>query len=148
MTPTRRQAQADDVTFLEGIFLTSMREAITAARGYWEPEKEGAQFRRQLELDGTEVIQSAGSDVGFVSVRRGPDAIVVNTICVAEEHRSRGLGGEIMRQLMAEAATAGDSIEVFVLKANPRARALYARLGFSDAEQLPHHFRMTWPAAS
>jgi len=148
MTPTRRQAQPDDVAFLEAIFLTSMREAITAARGYWEPAQEGAHFRQQLELDGTEVIQSAGSDVGFVSVRRGPDAIVVNTLCVAEEHRGRGHGGEIMRQLMAEAATAGASVDVFVLKANPRARALYARLGFSDAEQLPHHFRMTWPAAS
>src|SRR6187399_1357137 len=87
MAPTRRRAQPDDVAFLEAIFLTSMREAITAARGYWDPANEGAQFRQQLELEGTEVIQSAGSDVGFVSARRGPDAIVVHTVCVAEEHR-------------------------------------------------------------
>lgn len=147
MAPTKRRAQPDDVAFLEAIFLTSMREAITAARGYWDPAKERTQFRQQVELDGTEVIQSAGSDVGFVSMRRGPDAIVVHTLCVAEEHRGRGLGSEIMRQLMAEAAAAGASIDVFVLKANLRARALYARLGFSDAEQLPHHFRMTWPSA-
>jgi hypothetical protein len=39
-------------------------------------------------------------------------------------------------------------IQVFVMKANPRARALYERLGFVDAEQLLHHFRMTWPVAS
>jgi ribosomal protein S18 acetylase RimI-like enzyme len=147
MIPTRRRAQPDDVAFLEAIFLTSMREAITAARGYWDPVKEGAQFRQQLELDGTDVIQSAGSDVGFVSARRGPSAIVVNTLCVAEEHRGRGLGAEIMRQFMAEASAAGAGIEVFVLKTNPRARALYARLGFADAGQLPHHFRMAWPVA-
>jgi ribosomal protein S18 acetylase RimI-like enzyme len=73
---------------------------------------------------------------------------VVNTLCVAEEHRGRGLGAEIMRQFMAEAAAAGVSIDVFVLKANPRARALYQRLGFVDAEQLDHHFRMAWPVAS
>jgi ribosomal protein S18 acetylase RimI-like enzyme len=93
------------------------------------------------------VIQSSGSDVGFVSTGRAPGAIVVSTLCVAEEHRG-GLGAEIMRQFMAEAAAVGASIEVFVLKANPRARALYERLGFVDAEQLPHHFRMAWPVAS
>ena len=98
-------------------------------------------------LEGTEVIECSSSDVGFVSARRGPGAIVVHTLCVAEEHRGRGLGGEIMRQLMAEAAAAGAGIEVFVLKANPRARAFYARLGFADADYPPHHFRMTWPVA-
>jgi ribosomal protein S18 acetylase RimI-like enzyme len=147
MIATRRPAGPNDVAFLEGTFLTCMREAITAARGYWEPAKEGAQFGQQLELDGTDVIQFAGGDVGFVSVRRDPGAIVVHTLCVAEEHRGRGLGTEIMRQLMTEAAAAGSSIEVFVLKANPRARALYARLGFVDADRLPHHVRMTWLAA-
>lgn len=148
MTLTRRPARADEVAFLASLFLSSMRDAITAARGHWDLAKERAQFLEQLELEGTAVIELAGSAIGFVSVRRGPDTVVVDTLWIAEEHRRKGFGATIMRQLMAEAAATGSNLDVFVLRANSRARELYARLGFVDLEQLPHHFRMRWPDAA
>ena len=101
-----------------------MRESITVARGYWDPERENEQVRQQLELDGTSVIQHMGKDIGFLSIRLEAEAMVIGTLCVSDEAQGKGIGTATMRQIMADAAEARLNVEVFVLNANPRARAL------------------------
>jgi hypothetical protein len=52
-----------------------MSEAITAARGYWDVGKEGAQFRQQLDLSAIRVIQVENVDVGFITTRHLGDRL-------------------------------------------------------------------------
>jgi ribosomal protein S18 acetylase RimI-like enzyme len=148
MATKRRPARRDDIDVLTALFLQTMRESITVARGYWDSEKESEQFRQQLELGGTSVIQHLGKDTGFVSIRVDAGAMVIGTLCVSEEAQGKGIGTAILRQIMAEAAGARLNVEVFVLNANPRARALYTRLGFLEAERLSNHARMRWIAGA
>jgi ribosomal protein S18 acetylase RimI-like enzyme len=142
-----RPARPEDIEFLAEVFLSSMRESIALARGYWDPAKEHEQFRKQLELQNTLVIQVDGLDVGFVTVRQESDKIVVNTLCVSEAHQGRGIGSAIMRGIMTRAEAAASPVELFVLKVNVRARALYERLGFVVEAELAHHVRMRCAAA-
>ena len=141
-----RPAHPQDVDFLAEVFLTSMREAITAARGHWDVGKEDAQFRQQLDLNGTHVIQVENVDVGYLMTRRLDDRVTeVHTLCVTENHQGAGIGALIMRELMQNAKTEGSSIELSALKANSRARNFYTRLGFVEIGQSSHHIRMRWP---
>jgi hypothetical protein len=64
-----RPANGEDVDWLADVFTRSMREAITAARGSWDFEREDAQFRAQLQIADTRVIRMEGTDVGLVTVR-------------------------------------------------------------------------------
>ena len=88
-----RPAHSQDLNFLAEVFLTSMRDAITAARGYWDVGKEDAQFRQQLDLSATHVIQVDNRDVGFIMTRRLGDRVVeVHTLCVTVDQQGTGLG--------------------------------------------------------
>lgn len=55
--------------------------------------------------------------------------------------QGRGLGTEIVRNLLAEAAAARVPVELQVLKVNP-ARRLYERLGFTVFAEATIHYRM------
>ena len=59
------------------------------------------------------------------------DRFLVDGICVAREHRSKGIGGRLLVALYREAAGRGyPSIRLDVVSDNWRARALYQRHGF------------------
>ena len=142
----RRPAHPRDIDFLAEVFLTSMRDTITAARGYWDVGKEDAQFRQQLDLSATQVIQVENVDVGYIMTRRLGDRVTeVHTLCVTVDQQGTGLGALIMRELMQNVLSTESSIELSVLKANPRARNFYARLGFVEIAQSANHIRMRWP---
>lgn len=131
---------------LAEIFLTSMQESVTRARGYWDPEKEDLQFRRQLELGGTRVLQVDDEDVGFITTRRLTAATTeVHTLCVAPRVQGRGIGSSVIRELTRAADRDGTELELSVLKENPRARQFYERLGFVEIGRSEHHVRMRRP---
>ncbi len=45
---------------------SSTLPGITASRGWWDEDRERAQFERQLDLAASRVIQTDRLDVGFV----------------------------------------------------------------------------------
>ena len=101
-----RPAHPQDVDFLAEVFLTAMREAITAARGHWDVGKEDAQFRQQPDLSATHVIQVENVDVGYLMTRRLDDRVTeVHTLCVTVDHQglsvvTRFAAGEERRFLL------------------------------------------------
>ncbi|MBL9049040.1 MAG: GNAT family N-acetyltransferase [Tabrizicola sp.] len=59
------------------------------------------------------------------------DRFLIDGICVARQHRSKGIGSLLLSALYEEAAERGyRSIRLDVIKDNWRARALYERQGF------------------
>jgi N-acetylglutamate synthase-like GNAT family acetyltransferase len=142
-----RAADSDDVDWLAHVFLRSMREAITAARGSWDFEREDAQFRTQLQIADTRVIRVEGQDVGMVTLHAlDGEALEVHTLCVQPDWQSAGIGARIMQDVMSAAEKAGSAVELSVLKANTRASSFYARLGFVVVDASSYHFRMRWSA--
>ena len=89
--------------------LTLLRDATREVYGVFEGD-------RAL---GFVILNMAGAFVGYIQ-----------TICVGEEARSRGIGTRLMR--FAEERIFRDSPNVFlcVSSFNPRAKALYERLGY------------------
>jgi ribosomal-protein-alanine N-acetyltransferase len=99
---------------------------ITLKRGYRDSlaivENRTREVHVALEdgqLRGFLILNMAGAFAGYIQ-----------TICVAPEARSRGIGTRLMR--FAEARIFRESPNVFlcVSSFNPRARALYRRLGY------------------
>jgi ribosomal protein S18 acetylase RimI-like enzyme len=59
------------------------------------------------------------------------DRFLIDGICVARSHRSKGVGSKLLAALYQEAAERGyGSIRLDVIQDNWRARALYERQGF------------------
>lgn len=66
----------------------------------------------------------------------GPGELLMDGIAVAPAARGLGLGSALIEALAAYAAARGlDAIRLDVVDTNPRARALYERLGFTAGEE-------------
>lgn len=93
------------------------------------------------------VISHDGSDVGRLYVERWPTQHRIIDIAFLPEHRGKGFGEALLRDLMDEAAAAGKAVSIHVEKNNPAMR-LYRRLGFTTAEDKGVYDLMRWEAAS
>ena len=108
---------------------------ITLRRGYLESlaivEDRAREVHVALEdgqLRGFLILNMSGAFAGYIQ-----------TVCVAPEARSRGIGTRLVR--FAEALIFRESPNVFlcVSSFNPRARALYKRLGYARVGELPDY---------
>jgi RimJ/RimL family protein N-acetyltransferase len=122
-------------------FLTEAVMAATEAQGRFPADLDRAAYRagflewtlEQLR-DGipdstTSVVSAYGADVGRLRVVRTAELVELAGLQLLPAHQDRGIGTRLMRELMAEAAASGRGFGLSVEKDNPRARALYERLG-------------------
>lgn len=66
------------------------------------------------------------------------DRFLLDGICVAEDARGQGIGSALMAAICDEARALGYSaVRLDVVDSNPRARALYERLGFAVEKAKP-----------
>ncbi len=137
-----RNADASDVEFLASIFLATMRESISAARGKWDEMLERKQFNQQLQLEHAEIVQCDGIDVGFVVVIPRAHEVELHSLCIAQKYQCRGIGSEVTNRIVRRAIQRKLDVVLSVLKANVRARVLYERLGVAIIDECKHHYRL------
>jgi ribosomal protein S18 acetylase RimI-like enzyme len=90
-------------------------------------------YREQYRQATFEVVLVGGELAGRLYVDRGEDEIRIVDIALLPERRGRGIGGALLRDLLAEADAGGKSVTIHVERVNPALR-LYERLGFALAE--------------
>ncbi len=90
-----------------------------------------------------DLILCDGEQVGRLYVQHKDSEIILIDIALLPEYRRRGIGGRLLRDLLAEAAAAGKPIRLHVEHENP-ARAWYQRLGFRDLEDRGVYIFMEW----
>ena len=134
---TLRQATDEDFPRCLDIRNEAMREYIEQIRG-WDEDYEERRFRRNFQPDKTRVILSDDSVIGFLGVREEDDALYVAQVYLVPEHRGRGIGTALMREVLAE----GRPVVLKVTKMNTGARRLYERLGFRVEREEKDAFRM------
>ena len=153
LRPTFRVIEDDDREFLRALFFTTWDRAIALAD--WPDETKQLVLNQQFEAQDSsyhmefpdadyELILLAGEPVGRLYVSRGDQSIELMDITLLPEHRNRGLGTAIIKDLMTEAGATGKPIVLYVEKWNPEARALYMRHGFTDTEDIGSHWKMAW----
>jgi ribosomal protein S18 acetylase RimI-like enzyme len=149
---TLRLAGADDTAFLLRVYASTRRDEL-AGTGWGEAQVQTfleMQFRAQDRYyreqfpDGRfEIVEVDGCRVGRLCTDRSGEAIHLIDIALLSEHRCGGLGGAIVRSLLAEAAAAAIPVSLHVELHNP-ARRLYERLGFVATELHGIHQQMHW----
>ncbi|MEM7479890.1 MAG: GNAT family N-acetyltransferase [Acidobacteriota bacterium] len=90
-----------------------------------------------------DVIEADGEPVGRLYVDRREDEIRLIDIALLPEHRRGGIGGRLVKELLAEAGEAGLLVRIHVEQNNP-AMTLYKRLGFRMIEEQGVYYLMEW----
>ena len=89
------------------------------------------------------VIQRRGEPIGRLYLDYRDDEIRLIDIALLPEARRQGLGGALLRDILAEAEAVGKAVRIHVERNNPAMR-LYDRLGFRNIEDQGPYFLMEW----
>lgn len=152
--PSLRPAQARDEPFLRALYGTT-RPDVAAMLGWPDAEREAfldVQFQAQLasyraQFPGSDhcVVCLGDEPVGRLWVERSATGILLVDVSLLPAHRGSGTGTKLLRRLMDEGMAAGIPVRLSVDRDNPRAMALYRRLGFrmtgEDAFRVRMEFR-------
>lgn len=125
-------------------------EAAGMPREQWAPFVEHqfeAQSRHYETYEDTsfELVLVDGKPAGRLIVARWPEELRVVDVALLPEHRGRGVGGGLLRELVEEAEERGVKVSVHVERFNP-AQRLYARLGFRPVAEESVYVLLERPA--
>jgi GNAT superfamily N-acetyltransferase len=117
-----------------------VEQQFSAQDAYYREYYVGARF---------DLMKAGGEVVGRLYVDRDqerfPGEIRLMEITLLPEHRGRGLGAEILHEMMEEARAAGRMLTIHVERFN-RALSLYFRLGFRQLEDKGVYLLLGWSA--
>jgi ribosomal protein S18 acetylase RimI-like enzyme len=130
-----RPATTGDDDFCYRLHRAAMREYVARVWG-WDEAAQLGYHRRGFDPARTRIVTVDGRDAGALIVERGPDAIYLARVEIHPEWQGRGVGGRLLRDLLAEGAAGNRPVILEVLAVNDRARALYRRLGFREVGRL------------
>jgi ribosomal protein S18 acetylase RimI-like enzyme len=152
MTVTLRPAQPDDEELLYRLYALSRRDEMLAW-GWSEAQQQmflrmqftarQAHYRDQFPHAEHRIILLDEAPVGRMVVVRNEDHIRLADIALLPEHRGRGLGASLIKELLDEARSAARPVQLFVERHNPAIR-LYERLGFRIVGDIDSHLSMEW----
>lgn len=120
-----RPATEGDREFLFRLHRATMQESVEALWG-WDEELQRRIFDERFAGERFQVIEVDGKDAGVLDVEEGVDEVLLRLIELLPENQGQGIGSSIIRSLQAR----GKPVALRVLTTNPRAAALYRRLGF------------------
>jgi ribosomal protein S18 acetylase RimI-like enzyme len=89
------------------------------------------------------IVQRRGQPIGRLYLDHRVDEIRLIDIALLPEHRQKGLGAALMRDVLAAARRAGKKVRIHVERNNPAMR-LYHRLGFERIEDQGPYYLMEW----
>ncbi len=152
-----RKAADADLALLERVYRSTRAEELALTS--WDEAQRVAFVRMQFAAQRTHYLHHYPDSVeSVIEARKGTAwraagrlwrddstaAIHVLDIALLAKWRRQGLGGQLLRALLAEAAASGREVSIHVETGNP-ARSLYERLGFQpDGKPEGIYQRMVW----
>jgi GNAT superfamily N-acetyltransferase len=132
------------VPFLREVVITATRDQDRLPAGFDEPGWRAgfaAWSAEQITAgSGTFVIECDGGPVGRLRLVDSPDCLEVAGLQLLPSAQSSGIGTAVLLRLAADAAPR--PLTLGVEKDNPRARALYERLGFAPDGETETEYRL------
>ncbi|MDP3899288.1 MAG: GNAT family N-acetyltransferase [Mesorhizobium sp.] len=101
-------------------------------------------YRNQCPNADFDIIELGGQPIGRLVVERLPDLMHVVDIAIVPSRRNRGIGGAILRHLLAEAGATRCPVRLYVSSDNDPSLRLYLRLGFVPVDGVPGYVALEW----
>ena len=157
MAISLRPAVPADQTFLFTLYASTRAQEI-AGFG-WSPEQQEAFVRVQYNAQRRwyetaypqaeeQIVELDHAPIGRMIVwKTGDGTVTLVDISLLPEHRGRGIGGGLIRDLLEQCKKANVPLRLQVLRTNPAAH-LYQRLGFHKVGEDDLYFQMQASARS
>ena len=122
-----------DFEELADLRVAAMRESLERV-GRFDPARARERLRNSFRPEHTRFVEFEGAKVGFYAVSPSPEGLRLDHLYVHPNYQSRGIGGEVLRTICAEADQRGLAVLVGALKESASNR-FYQRYGFAIASE-------------
>ena len=129
MVLTRRPVTLADFDATLAIKKEALGQYIAQVWG-WDDEIQRQYHQSHYHPGNIVLLLCDGQSAGFLETADIPDSLSIINLLLLPKFQSRGIGTQVLKQLLQQAATAGQVVYLEVLKVNIRAYNLYHRLGF------------------
>jgi ribosomal protein S18 acetylase RimI-like enzyme len=132
-----RGAVRSDLEFLFNCSTEAMKPTVEKLNPdtVFDYETEFAKYTNKFNHTEIQVIQYDGFDVGRLRVVRSKESMYVGGIQILPEFQSKGIGGEIFKELIQESDETKIPIILEVHDINTRAIDFYKKLGFVKVDK-------------
>lgn len=137
----KRKADESDTDFARKIHHAAYHDVVVKQFGNFDEKKQDDFFAKSWQPSKSEIILVDGKDAGYCSIERFSDHIFVEQLAIDPTYQGKGIGTQVLQEVMEEAKAKNLPIKLQVLKEN-MAQNLYRKLGFREVEQTPTHIRM------
>ncbi len=149
---TFRPIQPQDEAFLRDLYASTRTEELAQLK--WSDEQKSAFLSMQFEAQhrfymdtfkaaSFDIVLREGKPIGRLYVDRRPTEIRLIDIAISPAFRNQGIGGRLLRDLLAEGGQTGRKVTIHVERFNP-ALNLYRRLGFREVDDSGVYYLMEW----
>ncbi len=147
-----RDITDDDLPFLRRLYRTTREDEM--AQVPWSESEKQAFLEQQFAFQhdyytknfgkaSFQLVLLDGEPAGRLYLDRRDDEIRLIDIALLPEHRGQGIGGGLMRDVLAEGRRSGLPVRIHVEQNNPALR-LYRRLGFERVGDVGIYYLMEW----
>lgn len=147
-----RPATSEDEPFLCQVYASTRLEELEPVP--WDAAQKDAFLQWQCALQQKhycdnypgavyQVVLYQGQPAGRLYLHRREKEIRIMDIALLPEHRRRGLGTSLLRDILAEGQARGVTVTIHVEQFNP-ALHLYERLGFRHIADHGPYYLMEW----
>lgn len=155
MAITLRDAGPDDEPFLLQVYACTRSAELALVP--WSDEQRDAFLQMQFNAQHSfyherypdadyKIILRDDVSVGRLYVRREKDLIHIMDLAVLPEYRNSGIGSELTRGLLDEAAESGRNVQIYVETFNPSLE-LFKKIGFSILQEEGINYLLEWHVA-
>ena len=145
LTYELRPAVAEDVGVTYEVTREAMKPYVEATWGKWEEHEQVVKHRQNFQPETHRLVLVGPEVAGLVAVEEEADYLWLVKLYLRVAYRSQGLGTALLRQVIQEAEDMRKPTRLRVLKANPRAKALYLRHGFQVVGQEAERYFLVRP---
>ena len=134
-----RPARPQDFDYCAQLYFEGMEKIIEELKLDMAAHAVG--FRQRWDVTQVRIITLDGVDIGWLQSFVEDDALFLGQLFVEKRLRRQGIGTELVKGLIEEAASAGRPVTLGVVNTNPALR-LYEWLGFRTTHEDERKFYM------
>jgi GNAT superfamily N-acetyltransferase len=137
----RKTANAD-FSFIYSLHCQTMYLYVEQTWG-WKEENQYNGMREDFDNLLFEIVCLHERDIGVISVIDRSDDLFLKYMAILPIYQKQGLGTQLLRQVLTQAAERGIPVKLNVMRVNP-VKALYDRLGFKVVGSDGDRYFMSW----
>ena len=135
-------AQPSDTAWLEELRRSVYQELFQATWGGWDEDRHRRHFNECIRAGNISIIELDGIRIGMIQIFDEPNIVEVGEIQIQPSHQNRGVGTNVLKDVIADAHQRGKSVRLRVGLKNAKALRLYERLGFRRVTETETHHHM------